>query len=60
MRVSPRRTAIARARLKAGMLQKEFADHCGVSVSHMRKVELGKRKSATIAAKAKALRRQKT
>jgi len=57
MRVSPRRTAIARARLKAGMLQKEFADHCGVSVSHLRKVELGKRKSGTIAEKAKALRR---
>ena len=41
MRVSPRRTTIARARLKAGMLQKEFADHCGVSVSYLQKIELG-------------------
>lgn len=42
MRVSPKRTEIATARLAAGMLQKEFAQKVGVSVSYIQKVELGK------------------
>jgi transcriptional regulator with XRE-family HTH domain len=42
MRVSPQRTDIATARLGSGMRQKEFAEKCGVSVSYLQKVELGK------------------
>lgn len=41
MRVSPRRTPIARARLSAGLQQKEMAAKIGISKSYLQKVELG-------------------
>jgi predicted transcriptional regulator len=41
MRVSPRRTPIARARLSAGLQQKEMAAKIGISQSYLQKVELG-------------------
>lgn len=43
MRVSPQRTEIAAARIKAGLLQKEFADRAGISKTHLQKIELGTR-----------------
>jgi transcriptional regulator with XRE-family HTH domain len=46
MRNSPLRTEIAVARLAAGLRQKELADRCGVSVTHLQKIELGKREAS--------------
>ena len=58
MRLSPKRTDIATARLSAKLLQKEFADMAGVSVTHLQKVELGKREpSARITELARRIRR---
>jgi transcriptional regulator with XRE-family HTH domain len=58
MRHSPQRTEIAVARLAAGLRQKELADRCGVSVTHIQKIELGKREaSARIVATVATLRR---
>ena len=56
MRVSPRRTKLAIARLSAGLYQKEMAAKLGVSVSYLQKVELGTmRPSARLTAIASAL-----
>jgi len=42
MRISPQRTEIAKARMSAGILQKEFADRLGCSISHIQKIETGR------------------
>lgn len=41
MRLSPKRTEIAVARLSAGLQQKEMAAKIGISTSYLQKVELG-------------------
>jgi transcriptional regulator with XRE-family HTH domain len=46
MRVCPRRTEIAQLRKDSGLLQKEFASMAGISLTHLQKVELGKREAS--------------
>lgn len=45
MRISPKRTEIAKLRCAANVLQKEMAYVVGVSVGHYQMIELGTRKS---------------
>lgn len=48
MRISPQRTEIAKLRCAANIPQKELADTLGVSVRHLRAVELGEKKSKSL------------
>lgn len=58
MRLSPRKTEIAILRDSSGLLQKEFASMAGISLTHLQKVELGKREpSKRLAELARGLRK---
>ncbi len=48
MRISPQKTEIARLRCAAKIPQKEMANTLGVSVRHLRAVELGERQSKSV------------